>query len=142
LALFVKRDGKMPIKVNVDASKLLNRLNQFETNLNTLPWMQAGGIVRNSILENFVAQGRPKKWAPRKDKLSHPILDKSGKLKGSIDIAPIKDGVSVGTRGISYAKFPQLGTKKMVARPYVMVQGEDIKDIQALFRKHLLSGSV
>ena len=142
MELFVKREKKMPIKVNVDASKLLNRLNKFEGNLNTLPWMQAGGIVRNSILENFVAQGRPKKWAPRKDKLSHPILDKSGKMKGSIDIAPLNNGVSVGTRGISYAKFPQHGTKFMPARPYVMVQPGDIKDIQVLFRKHLLSGSV
>ena len=128
------------VTVNVDASKLLGRLNKFESNLNTLPWLQAGGIVRNSILENFVAQGRPKKWAPRKDKLSHPILDKTGKMKNSIDIEPIKDGVSVGTRGISYAKYPQRGTKFMPERKYVMDQPEDIKDIENLFRKHLLSG--
>ena len=133
----------MPIKVNVDASNLIARLNKFEARLNTLPWFQAGIIVRDSVEENFVAGGRPKKWKPRKKQYPHPILMKSKKLMNSIYVIPIKNGVAIGTRVI-YQASHQFGYPPMniPQREYLMVQPEDLKDIKVLMVKHILSGKV
>ena len=127
----------MPIKVNVDVSNLMRRFEKFAQKLDTLPWFKVGTMAQNSIVDNFIQQGRPKKWAPRKQTYSHPPLDKTGKMKSSIDQKPIPNGVSVGTRGIFYAGFQQKGTKKMVARPFVMVQPDDVKEIKKVISNHL-----
>jgi len=126
------------LKTNVDASGLLNRFDRLNKNLNSLPWPQAGKIAQDSINQNFIQQGRPKKWAPRKVRYPWPPLQKTGKLKNSIDSKPVRNGVSVGTRGVSYAKFLQKGTRKMKARPFVLIHPDDAKDIKELIKKHII----
>lgn len=125
------------IKTDVDISGLLNRLNNFENKLDTIPWPYIGRTVQESIKRNFDLGGRPDKWKPRTRQYNWPILKKTLDLKRSIDTNLIKNGVSVGTRGISYAKFHQYGTKKMVARPFVMVQAEDMEEIKKEIIMHL-----
>ena len=136
----------MPIKVNVDVSNLVSRLKKFEANLNTLPWLEVGQLVKKSVQDNFVAGGRPTKWVPRTRKYPHPILRKSLKLMNSIYVEPGKNKVAIGTRVI-YQAVHQFGHnfsdgRSIPARPYLMVQPQDIKDIQVIFRRHILSGKV
>ncbi len=65
---------------------------------------------------------RPSPWAPRKDKTSkHPLLIKSGLLWRSFRSRVTgPDTVTVGSDR-EYAKYHQLGTKKMPARPFYPV---------------------
>jgi phage gpG-like protein len=80
---------------------------------------------------------RPAPWDKRKDKKPHPLLKRpSPQLWPSIHSQVIGDGVKFGTQ-VPYAGFLQMGTSRMVARPFFPVLNgeltghaqEEIKDI-------------
>lgn len=76
---------------------------------------------------NFSKQGfGSKKWAKRQDKASHPILDKTGKLKKGIK-AEIKENEIVFMTNTTYGIYHQQGTEKMPKRQIVGVTKKDIK---------------
>lgn len=70
------------------------------------------------IQKQFSSEGSKfgNKWARRKDKLPHPILNKTGKLKKSFKQTKLtKDELNI-TSPVEYFKFHQLGTRKMPQR--------------------------
>lgn len=102
-------------------------------------------VVIPSIRKNFAAEGRPL-WAPlapatvidRKG-ASGPILDRTGRLlkvatqfniwSYTRDSATI---TGIDSR-VKYGKYHQGGTRKMPARPFVVLQDEDEEQIERIF---------
>lgn len=75
------------------------------------------------IAEGFREQKSPygRRWPARKDPKSgsHPILDKTGKLKRSWSVKARGKGLLIRTTGVDYARYHQSGTKRMPARRMV-----------------------
>lgn len=117
--------------------------------------------IRFSIDENFEKEGRydgkqsginllsggSTKWknlAPstvkqRKKKGYYPIniLRQTGILASSITVQPSgSNAVTMGTN-IEYAKYINFGTSKMPARPFLVLQEEDIADIKDIIQEHI-----
>lgn len=102
-------------------------------------------VVIPSIRNNFAAEGRPG-WAPlapstvlSRQGASGPILNRTGRLlkvatqfniwtytKDSAQITGIDSRVK-------YGKYHQGGTRKMPARPFIVLQDEDEEQIERIF---------
>jgi len=107
-------------------------------------------MMRSTVNKNFEAEGRDESgrthtWkglAPSTQKRrakykgeqykAHPILEFTGRLKQSINTAWGKDWAQVYT-GVEYGVYHQTGTKKMPARPFMVMPEQDLADIE----KHL-----
>jgi phage gpG-like protein len=109
--------------------------------INTLPWRQAGGVVKESVQENFIIGGSPSyggKWKPRKVDQLWPILRKSDTLMNSIYVEPVPNGVAIGTR-VPYQAVHNFGypARNITQRKYLFAKNKDIITINAMFKKHL-----
>jgi phage gpG-like protein len=67
-------------------------------------------------------------WAPRKGDKTHPLLYNTGDLFASINKTVGPSGVTISP-DVDYAKYLQLGTSKMPARPFM---GWGAKDQEAV----------
>ena len=119
------------------------------------PLRAAGTLMLGSIEKNFKAQGRPTKWEKLKTATVSRRRKGRGKGKGQIliDTARLKnshamtvntDGVEVGTNVIDaprhhfgYPGGTGRGRSKTPARPFVMFQEEDVRDIGEIFKRHI-----
>lgn len=138
--------------------KLFKRIGRMQRDLkDTQRALRASGVLMlGSVEKNFKAQGRPEKWkslAPAtvarrrtgKGKGSAQILIDTARLKNSPDIQVNDDSVEIGTNTI-YAKRQHFGYEgkegkrghsKTPARPFLMFQEEDIRDIGEIFKRHI-----
>jgi len=142
--------GDRFIKVEFDAkrmSKLLARAERSARNMR--PCLQEiGEIVHASVMRNFEAQGRPRKWKKLKytrkrgSRSGAKILQDSGRMKGSIRPRVIgNSGVEVGTNlggSNSYGATHQFGRGSIPARPYLAIQNEDWPEIEDAVQDHIL----
>lgn len=106
-----------------------------------------GSIGRSSVIENFEAGGRPDKWQPAKD--GGRTLYRQGMaggLAGSVSYQAAPDHVVLGTNKI-YGAIHQFGgptgrnhAVDMPARPYLMIQDEDLAEMQAALMDYVLEG--
>ena len=132
--------GKIPFmySVKVDSRRARNRIRKLIQRIDTLPWREAGEIVKLSVKVNFVLGGSPKKWTPRKVDVPWPILRKTDKLMNSIYVNKLRNGVAVGSRkpyqAVHNFGFPP---RNIPARKYLFAKKEDIVNINKLFKKHL-----
>lgn len=122
------------------------------------PLKKIGLQLTSSVQQNFDKGGRPKKWAGLKlatllqrgaevGGSGRPeILRDKGFLMASIVSAPTDpDGiwdlekfqVTVGSQ-LKYAKHIQDGTRNMPARPFLMMQDEDIVVAIKFIEEHVL----
>ena len=108
-------------------------------------------VIRTSIEENFRVGGRygndnpwgggSQRWAPvdHEDPGKRILVDTADMLN-SLDVrAEIFDGVvlfSVSVRPF-YGRFHQDGTSRMPARPFMVIQDEDIETITEVLAAHL-----
>lgn len=99
-------------------------------------WNKVDRLLRISIDKNFQVRGRPK-WRRRKRPAKHPILEKSGKLRGSIDARHFISGVDVGTP-VVYAATHQFGRGAIAARPFVVAQESDKEQIVKLIERWVI----
>lgn len=110
-----------------------------------------GERMKGSIEKNFATEGRPVRWAAlklssiwgwarshkgfwtKKGEVSKKgseaiygrnILTASGRLRRSITYRAFANRVELSSN-VKYARFHQEGTRKMVARPFLLVQRED-----------------
>lgn len=129
----------MSVKIEIDAKRAIDRLRKIANNIETIPWLTIGELVRDSVHTNFDAQGRPVRWPGRKDTKSHPLLQKSGRLKNSIYVEEIKDGVQVGSR-VPYQAVHNFGypPRNIPQRKYLMVQPQDEIRIRKTIKNHIL----
>jgi len=94
-----------------------------------------GRYMIGSIDKNFKAGGQPTRWAPlkastiarRRGGSSRPLMD-TGTLKNSIGWRVTGNAVSIAP-SVAYGKYHQTGTRNMVARPFIMIQDEDVPRI-------------
>ena len=87
--------------------------------------------------------GRP--WAPLSPKYrewkqkrasGQPILKLTGEMQGTAKIVPQKSGFEVQTT--SYGRYHQFGTGRLVARPWVGVPQNSIKQLTTIAWKNIL----
>ncbi len=137
---------------------ILRRVSRLATDTRHVekPLKASGTYMLGSIEKNFKAGGRPNKWAPlsagtiagrrNKRKSSIKILVDRGRLKNSHSMRLVSKGVQVGTN-IVYAPRQHFGypggegrgRSKTSARPFVMFQQEDIREIGEIFARHVRS---
>ena len=126
------------LSITVQTKNARKRMQDIRKRLNNLPWLAAGEIVRQSIHQNFIMGGRPKKWAKRKVEQSWPVLRKSDTLMNAHYVEPIINGVAIGNR-LAYQAVHNFGypPKNIAKREYLMTQQKDIKAIMKIFKKHI-----
>lgn len=153
------------IEIKIDdkeVQELLKKLAAKGSNLT--PVMQViGQTIRASVLKNFEVGGRPAwKKSLRADMHGGQTLVDSSNLKNSINVKASGNRVEVGTNKI-YAAIHQFGgritaknkpylkfmlngkfvSKKEVnipARPFLLVQDEDIVEIKSVIENYLTEG--
>ena len=89
-------------------------------------------VMSRSIAKNVNAGGRDPKWRKRKGTYSHPILDKTGRMRDDAESSAQGPWISAGTkhllniRGPEYGFYHQShGTKNLPVRKYIkMLPGE------------------
>ncbi len=136
--------------------KVLRRVSRLSTDARHVekPMKAAGTYMLGSIEKNFKAGGRPNKWQGlsagtiarrrNKKKSSIKILVDTGRLKNSHSFRLVSEGVQIGTNVI-YAPRQHFGYKggsgrghsETPARPYLMFQEEDIREIGEIFTRHV-----
>lgn len=147
-------------------SELLRRVHRLATDTRRVeaPLKAAGVLMLGSVEKNFRAQGRPVQWEPlagsgagrRRDGRGRYAKGKAGRrrrgkilidkarLKNSISFRLVTAGVEVGTNVI-YARRHHFGYEggegrghsPTPARPFLLIQDEDIRDIGDIFRRHV-----
>jgi phage virion morphogenesis protein len=139
-------------------SRLVRRLEQLalDTRRVEAPLKAAGQVAVHSIEQNFKAQGRPQKWTPLqprtlarrrkgRGKGGARILIDTARLKNSINAKLVEGpGVAVGTNVIyarrhhyGYPGGKGRGRSKTPARPFMLLQPEDIDSIDRIFVRHI-----
>ena len=112
----------------------------------TSPLKKGGLIMLRSVDLNFQRSGRPKTWRPLAKstlrwKIMHgyspfPLI-RSGDLRRSfVYRVENRNRLLVGT-AVKYAPFHQFGTRTMPARPFLVFQRQDIRQIKELILKHI-----
>lgn len=152
-----------PWKIEVDheaVSLLVGSLNRKLSDMT--PFFEGvGQILVDSIHRNFEEGGRysevgdwrggGEKWEPNapatlKKKKGPKVLFEQGHLFDSVNYAADSYGVAVGSN-LAYAAIHSFGGKagrgllvNIPARPYLVVQDEDLEDIDALGAEFLNGG--
>ena len=150
------------IGYSIDMTPLETHLNYMILHMNRLPMKEIGDILIRSTQKTFAAGGRPGKWIA--NKLGTPTLGGAGSsLARNTAASAIGDNfVEVtGGMGLIYARVHQLGAtitakkskylkfkmgdrwvqKKSVtipARRWLRVQDEDVNQIVAFLKNHVL----
>jgi phage virion morphogenesis protein len=119
------------------------------------PMKAAGTYMIGSIVRNFNAGGRPKKWQKLaastvrqrrrgKGRGGIKVLVNMGQLRNSHSMRLRGDGVEVGTNMVQakrqhfgYHGGKGRGRSKTPARPFVMFQEEDPDAIGQIFMRHI-----
>ncbi|WP_457571295.1 phage virion morphogenesis protein [Desulfovulcanus sp.] len=155
------------ITINVNTKALDMALQDMEKRMSNLtPVMEEiGEIIVSSAQENFERQGRysspgswkggSNKWKPlkpatikqrmRKGYWPGKTLQQRGRLKSSIGYRAGKNSVEIGTN-LAYAAIHQFGgragrnlTAEIPARPYLVVQEEDLEEIREIITDYILN---
>jgi len=155
----------MDIKIEVDDKGVKKALQELSERVEDLtPVMRRiGELLVSSVQENFNREGRysepgswrggSKRWQPlapstirQRERLGYwpgQILTRTGRLKSSINYQAGKDHVVVGTNLI-YAAIHQFGGKagrghraNIPARPFLVVQDEDLEEIREIIRDYI-----
>lgn len=137
--------------------RVLKRVNKLATDIRHVerPMRAAGTYMIGSIVRNFNASGRPKKW----EKLAASTVEQRrrgggkggmkplinwGHLRNSSSMRLRTDGVEVGTnmdqakrQHFGYPKGSGRGHSRTPARPFMMFQEEDTDAIGRIFSRHL-----
>lgn len=102
-------------------------------------------VIIPSVEHNFDVEGRPP-WASLAESTitnrggsAHPILNDTGRLRSvatsfnswniTKDTAQLQDINGL----VPYAGYNQGGTRKMPARPFIMIQDDDIEEMNIIF---------
>ncbi len=144
---------------------LNKRLGEIAANARTVkrPLISSAVYMLGSIEKNFQAQGRPRKWSPlnprtlasrrkrkataggdRQVRRGSRILIDTVRLKNSMSFNVEDESAEIGTNVVYAARhhfgYPGgkgRGRSKTPARPFLLVQAEDIRKIEEIFSRHL-----
>lgn len=144
------------MKVYVKAPELEKTLRKLQGKFQSLyPVMHSISLVMlKAVHTNFEMEGRDEQgnthvWQPLAKSTvkqrakykgqayaEHPILELTGRLKSSITPSFGKDYAKVGTAK-KYGVFHQTGTRKMPARPFLVLPKDEIEKIKNLLLQYL-----
>lgn len=148
-------------EISIDDARLQARLRRLDDRMtNMTPFFEeVGEIIRTSVVKNFEEGGRyrspgdwrggSRKWRPLSvvtlaRKRGKKILIDSGALLNSINWQADRQGVVIGPNRV-YAAIHQFGGKAgrghkvtIPARPYLVVQDEDLEQINDVLEDYLL----
>ena len=80
--------------------------------------------------------GKP--WPPRKDSKPHPLLEKSGRLRRSIQARALQEReATIGTAGVPYAVVHQEGRGPIPARTFLGWGGADLAELTETAEAHM-----
>jgi len=137
------------VEIRIDTKEIRQALQKAQRTLGNLSPIMANvaQLMRRTVEKNFDAEGRDemgrtKIWKPlapstQKQRArykgeayaEHPILEYKGRLKQSINTAHGKDFAQVYT-GVRYGVYHQVGTRKMPARPFMVMPKSDLAEIR------------
>lgn len=137
--------------------RLLGRVQQLATDTRHVerPLRAAGVYMLGSIEKNFRAQGRPQKWQGLADSTlrrrrkgrgrgSARILIDTAAMKNAIGFRVNTEGVEVGLtkaqarrQHFGYPGGSGRGRARTPARPFLLLQQEDIPAIGEIFKRHI-----
>lgn len=137
--------------IDIDTSDIGDALNKELAQLDMMRFYeQVGELIVLSIDDNFQQGGRfgvniagewtggRRKWRPSwraKEDKGQTLID-TGRLVSSITYVASPQGVQVGTN-VSYGRKHHYGLEGNQARPFLVVQDEDIEEINDLFLRFL-----
>lgn len=99
------------VSIKVDTKELVELVRKVSEKLGKDAVLQMGvDIVQQSVKQNFIAGGRPTKWAPLKYRKGQPLRDK-GMLANSIS-GQVSNGKGYVTTNVEYAGTHNYGAKK------------------------------
>lgn len=95
-----------------------------------VPLFKIGREVRVSIDANYASRGAlfGAKWKPRKDKKSHPLLEKTGKMRRAFDQDLGFDYVAIGNTS-EYFKYHQSNAPRKKLPRRVMMKIDEIRKV-------------
>lgn len=135
--------------------KVFNRVKRLKNAVKQVerPLRVSAVYMLGSIDKNFAAEGRPKKWqgladstkAQRRGK-SPKILTDTARMRRSHSYRVTSAGAEIGTNAVQgprqhfgYPGGKGRGRSKTPARPFLMFQEEDIREIGEIFKRHVRS---
>lgn len=131
--------SRMKIEAKLDISGALKKIKGIHDTIDGKQgnlYQDVSKVSADSINANFNASGRPA-WTPRKGTYSHPILDKTGKMRDTSEYSARHDawkhaGTShqLDIRATDYGKYHQSGTRKMVMRKFINLLQSEIQQIK------------
>ena len=81
-------------------------------------------------------EGKP--WPPRKDSLPHPLLERTGRQRRSIQARALQEReATIGTAGVPYAVVHQEGSGPVPARTFLGWGGADLAELTDTAEAHL-----
>ena len=109
------------------------------------PLEEIGMLMRRSVGDNFIDQGRPEKWPERRHQYPHPMLMKTLNLFESFDYEINNDEVTLFS-DVSYGQYhhpytdsePRDPNAAIDKRPFMMLQEQDEADIETIIANHLI----
>jgi phage gpG-like protein len=116
----------MGIRLSGNTASLHEFASKLQTIPNALPRAAAKMAPRakGELFRNFASKRDPyhKRWAPRVRSAAHPLMRKTGALRGSISSSASGRTFTVSF-GTSYGVYHQGGTSRMVARMLIPLKG-------------------
>jgi phage gpG-like protein len=97
------------------------RYNGSQSGINLL---SGGGTKWRKLAASTVRQREKKGYTPIN------ILRRTGILASSITVQPAGNNAITAGTNVGYAAFNNFGTRKMPARPFLVLQQEDLQDFQ------------
>ncbi len=127
------------LKEKIDqVSKMAQSINDL-----TPAWDNIAGVTIQEFRANIDGKGAvlAMTWPERKRSYSWPILNKTGRLKGSwvADKSPKQLTI---TNATEYATYHQFGTPKMPARPIIGMTREILDNILNRIKAYILTQKV
>lgn len=122
-------------EVRAVLSGIRGRLKDLTPALRTI-----GETVRSSVIKNFMEGGRPA-WKPLKaagGKTGRPLL-RTGRLRDSIRAYLAFRKVKLSS-SLPYAGVHQYGRGRTPARPYLVLQKQDVQEIKRFLEDYLTGG--
>lgn len=138
IEILIKQTGAADVSISL--GRAVGRMSDL-----TPAMKRASVLMIGSVNQNFQRSGRPVPWRPLspaylKRKVAQgyspkPLI-RTGLLRASIAEKVSRTGFRVGT-SVPYAKYHQLGTSSIPARPYLVFQRQDIEVINQVVLDHL-----
>lgn len=131
----------MALRLQIDARAVRRELRALRRRADGMRplWQAVSQILLRSVRRNFSEGGRPS-WKKRKRPAPHPILIKTGRLLASIKALANNQRAEVST-SVIYGPTHHFGRVPIPARPFLVVQPEDEREIASAVERFLIRGS-